>query len=289
MRPPQDAPLGAWRRSALLTAVGVATVAAGCAVISTDPDVAVSIEAAPLAFPAIALGDSLRDTLGVAQPVRAIVRNSSGESIADSSIRYLYRQQDIDSALVVDSVTGHVVARALPSSSLVQIAARFGNTLQVLIPVRVTQAPDTVFQVGAAEVRVFIPLPGEVAVDENSAEVVVRVQSRDSTDALQNTSDWLVEFTVVDPPNPTNDTTASVFLIEVASARPSRLDTTTNGDASRRVRVRPREIEVPDTVAVQALVRRRGELIAGAPVTIRVPVVSRDTSTTTDTSGTRQR
>jgi hypothetical protein len=257
-----------------------------CADVSTDPAVAASIEAAPLAFPSIAIGDSLRDEAGVAQPIVALARNANGEVIEDAPIRYLYLQAARDSALTIDSVTGHIVAERLPSGSPVQIAARFGTALQVLIPVRVSNAPDTVFRTDDASIVGFVPDTGSRGVDQNSAAVEVQVRYRDANDAFQNVGDWLVRFSLVYPENPSNDTTAAVFLIGAETARPSQLDTTAStGLASRRVRVRPALFpasgKLRDTVVVEARVFRRGDAVQGSPLTILVPVASPSTRGTT--------
>jgi hypothetical protein len=91
---------------------------------------------------------------------------------------------------------------------------------------------------------------------------------------------WLVSFRLVKPANPTNDTTKAVFLVD-EQLRASVVDTTTaEGNAARRVRVRPvgfpvaqGNARVTDTVIVEATARYRGQLVRGAPVRVLVPVV----------------
>lgn len=263
-------------------AMSVCAAVAACAQIGTDPSVPASIEAAPLAFPAIAIGDSLRDTLGVAQPVRALVRNIQGDVIADAPIRFLYVQAGRDTAVVVDSITGHVRVLEQPAAGPVQIAARFENALQVLIPLRVTRQPDTVFRTESVRIVGFVPDTGRKGADENSAAVTVRVQYRDANAALQNVGDWLVRFVVVQPANPANDTTLAAFLMN-DNARPMSLDTTdAAGLASRRLRMRPDMLFPPgsptsDTIVVEARLWKRGVPVPGAPVRIAVPVFSPST------------
>jgi len=269
-------------RALWLGAISACVVAGACAQIGTDPSTPASIEAAPLAFPSIALGDSLRDTLGAARAVRALVRNIQGDVIEDAPIRYLYVQADRDTALEVDSITGHVRVLKRPASGPVQIAARFASALQVLIPLRITNPPDTVSRSDSTRIVGFVPDTGRRGADENSAAVSVRVQSRDLTGAAQNVGDWLVRFVVVQPSNPANDTTLAAFLMD-DNARPMSLDTTdTQGLASRRLRMRPGILfptgaPVSDTVVVEARIWRRGVPVPGAPVRIRVPVFSPST------------
>lgn len=257
--------------------VSAIVIAAACAEIGTDPLVAASIEAAPLAFPSVAVGDSMRDTLGVAQPVRALARNMRGDVIEDAPVRYLYLQSERDSAVEVDSVTGHVRVLKQPGGQ-VQIAARLGSSLQVLIPLRISTEPDTAFRTDSARLVGFVPDTGRRGADSNSVAVSVRVQHRGESDAMQNVGDWIVRFVIVDPANPTNDTTASVFLVN-ENGRPSRIDTTdATGTASRRVRIRPLEYPaggtLVDTVEVEAMIWKRGLPVLGAPVRILVRVSS---------------
>ncbi len=266
-------------RAWLLGMVSVCVVAAACAQIGTDPTVPASIEAVPLASPAIAIGDSLRDIAGDAQPVRALVRNIDGDVIEDAPIRYLYVQFDRDSALEVDSVTGHVRVIKQPLSGPVQIAARFENALQVLIPLRITNEPDTVVQAGSDSIVGFVPDTGRRGADQNSAPVSVRVRYFDANETLQNVQDWVVQFEVIEPANPTNDTTLAAFFMNDI-ARPMTFDTTdASGVASRRLRMRselvfPDTTLLRDTVVVEARVWRKGAPVPGAPLRILVPVAS---------------
>jgi hypothetical protein len=250
----------------------LAVAVVGCADINTDPAVPASIELGAQAFPSIAVGDSLRDTLGVARPLRALLRNLRGDVIEDAPVRFLSR----DAALVVDSVTGHAFAVSRPSGGNVQVAARFEQALQALQSIRISREPDAVTRLDSARIDSLLAdgTPGALAA--NRAEIAVRASWRDTAGAVQPSTDWLVRFAVVEPANPRNDTTAAVFLIDdVGRAR--QLDTTdTNGRASRFIRVRaslfPGAGVVEDTVVVEALVRRRGQSVPAEPLRIRVPV-----------------
>lgn len=259
-------------RLALLAALGVGLASVACAEIGTDPAVPASIEIARFPFPSVAVGDSLRDTLGVAVPLRAIVRNISGDVIEDAPVRFLSR----DPKLLVDSISGHVYALELPSTNPVNVAARFEQSLQILAQLRVTNAPDTAFRTDTASLPRLVSEGIIGAADSNTVAVEVRVQFKGEADALQNVNAWLVRFAVVRPANLGNDTAAAVYLVD-DRGRASQLDTTgTNGVASRRVRVRssrfPASGVTVDTIEVQAAVMRRGAAVPGAPVRILVPV-----------------
>lgn len=247
-------------------------LATGCADLSNDPTVASSLEFARLPFPSVAIGDSLRDTLGVAHPVRAIARTLGGEEIAEAPLRYTVRE----SAVAIDSLTGHLVPGATLTPGEVNVIARFAESLQVATRLRITRAPDTAARTDDASLTTSPGAIGQNAVELNSVAFEVRVQSRDNAGALAGTADWLVRFALVRPANPGNDTTAAVFLIDDNDRR-SQFDTTaSSGLASRRIRVRADRFPAPgvavDTVEVDAAVMRRGQPVPGAPVRIRIPV-----------------
>ncbi len=271
--------LSAWRFSACKRAALVLASAIGvgaCEQIGSDPSVPASIEAAPQAFPSVAIGDTLRDTLGVVQPLRVILRNINGDVIENPPIRFLYVQSGRDSALEVDSVSGVVSAIRRPTGNVVQIAARFEEAIQILIPIRVTNEPSTAFASGTPSIKGFVPDTGVIGNAENSVPLEVQVQYRDSLSRLQNVSDWLVRFAVVKPDNLSNDRTRSVFLVD-DNFRASQIDTTGgNGTATRRLRIRPSLFPASgvaiDTVEVEAMIFRRGQPVAGAPIRIFVPV-----------------
>ncbi len=268
--------LHAYKLGALLLATALGTAA--CATIDTDPSVPASIEAPPQAFPSIAIGDVLRDTLGVAQPLRVILRNIDGDVIENPPIRFLYVQAERDSALEVDAESGLVRVIKRPTGTTTQIAARFEEAIQILIPIRVTNEPTTASQTGSPSIKGFFPDTGAQGNAENSTPLEVRVQYVDTLGALANVSDWLVRFAVVEPDNRLNDNTQPVYLVD-DNFRASQVDTTeSNGTATRRLRIRqalfPAGGAAIDTVVVEAVVFARGQQVTGGPIRIVIPVCS---------------
>ena len=261
----------------ITVAVAVATA---CADVGTGPDVPAAIELPPFAFPTIVVGDTLRDSLGAVAPIKAIVRNSSGDIIADAKPSYLYADFTRDSAFWVDSVKGIVVARAKVTAG--RLAARIGSSLQVLRTLSSTVRPDTAVLGSAPPALIVSLLPdtGRTRAEGNTTGgVSVQLRNLQETTPV-GVDGWLVSFRLVKPTNPTNDTTKGVFLVD-EQLRASMLDTTSSeGTASRRVRVRPASFPVPqgsarvtDTVIVEATARYRGQLVRGAPVRVLVQVV----------------
>lgn len=267
-------------RILLVGGIVAVVAAAACADVGTGPEVPASIELPPFAFPTVVVGDTLRDSLGVVAPIKAIVRNSSGDIIADAKPSYLYADLNRDSAFLVDTVKGIVVARAKVTAG--RLAARIGSSLQVTRPLIATVRPDTALT-GPAPASLLVSLlpdTGRTRAEGNtSAELQLFLQNRQGTSST-GVHGWIVSFRLVKPANPTNDTTKAVFLVD-EQLRASVVDTTTpEGSASRRVRVRPASFPVPqgsarvtDTVIVEATARYRGQLVRGAPVRVFVQVV----------------
>ena len=248
-----------------------------CAEIGTNPETPAAIELPPFPSPSVVVGDTLRDLDGNVAPITAIVRNIRGDVIGNAEVRYLYADFARDTALQIDPVTGIVFADRAASGEA-RIAARVGNTLQVLRTLTVTLRPDSM----DAQARIIallttvVPDTGREAAGRNTSQgMQVNVRHRPAAGGVSPVNAWPVRYRIVSPANLTNDTTAAVFLVD-DQGRPSALDTTnTGGSAVRRVRVRaalfPTSFAV-DSVIVEATASYRGAPLAGAPVRFAVPV-----------------
>lgn len=263
-------------------ALALLMTASACADVTLAPDEAATIEFINLLAPAAALGDTLRDVDGVPAPVRAIVRNQQGDVLTDAVVRYTYADAARDSALFVDSLRGFVVSvRPLTGSgTTARIAARVGGSLQVLRTVLVTVRPDSADRAGAAAIdtlRATLPDTGTAGATANTSRAVsVTVRHVDSL--VTPVPNWLVKYELVQPANPGNDSTKSVFLVNDVRGV-SDLDTTdAAGVASRFVRVRTSQLPaetVLDSAVVRVSVTYRGRPVRGAPFRIVVPITRR--------------
>jgi len=252
---------------------------AGCSQIGVDPEEPAAIELSALPFPAVVIGDSLRNGDGVATPVQAIVRNIRGEIIDNANVTYVYAEYNRDSALTVDPSTGFVTAVKKPEGEA-RIAARIGSALQVLRPIRVTLRPDSLDRDGEPEpVQLTTTLPdtNRASAQSNTTQAInvdVRHISDDMT--TEPVADWVVTYTLVHPANPANDSTFSAFLVN-ESGRASSIDTTSStGVAARQVRIRASQFPPdgnPDSIVVEASASYRGTALRGAPVRVVIPVL----------------
>ncbi|MBU6365622.1 MAG: hypothetical protein KJT01_05375 [Gemmatimonadetes bacterium] len=242
------------------------------------PDLPASIEWTPFPAPAVVVGDTLRTEAGGVARVRAIVRNTAGDTLTGAVATYLYADFNRDSALLVDS-TGLVRAVKKPRGDA-RLAARAGASLQVLRPLVVTGRPDSAAGTGPSALLVLNPADtGRTAAGANtSGTLSVTVRTLASATSVEPVTGWLVRYEVLRPANPANDTTRGAWLVD-DNGRPTAVDTTdTGGNASRKVRVRPSVFPGAagtDTVVVQAVVRYRGVPVRGAPVRLVVPVQRR--------------
>jgi hypothetical protein len=233
-----------------------------CAEVGTDPSVPVAIEIDAPPLPSIAAGDSLRDTLGVIQPIVARALNSRNEVIADAPITFVAVRND--SVVAVDSASGRIAGLR---AGVAEVVARVGGLQSVRLSIRVTGEPDTVYAATLIDtVRYGIA-------DDTAHALVVRVE-RDTTvngrDTVALVPFWRVRYTIVDPPDLAANTDTNRVYIADLSNRLSRVDTTdaTEG-ASRRIRF-PLAV-VSDTaqrtfVTEVVVLRANGTPLPGSPI-----------------------
>jgi hypothetical protein len=219
--------------------IGLAAVHA-CAEVGTDPEVAVAIEIDPPTLPAIAEGDSLRDTLGAVQPIVARALNSRNEVIAGAPIRFFALRND-SAVIAVDSATGTVAGLRTGSADVV---AHVAGLQSVRLPVRVTPAPDTVYAVSPLVDSVFFGIADDTA--RALVVTVARQATVNNRDTLLPVPLWRVRYTIVDPPDLATNTDTTRAYIADASNRLSRVDTTDAGEGARR-RIRFPVAVVSDT------------------------------------------
>jgi hypothetical protein len=216
----------------LCVLVAVGSVYA-CTEVGTDPNVPVAIEIDPLQLPAIAAGDSLRDTLGVVRPISARALNSRNEVIPGAPIRFLALRND-SAIIAVDSATGAVAGLRVGDADVV---ARIGGLQSVRLLVRVTLSPDTVYAMAMSPLidSVLYSLADDTA--RTLAVTVAQHATVNGRDTLLPVPSWRVRYTIVEPPDLAANTDTTRVYIANESNRLSRVDTTSATEgASRRIR-----------------------------------------------------
>jgi hypothetical protein len=217
------------KRSWIARSAIVLGIVAACTEVGTDPAVPVAIEIDPPLVPAVAVGDTLRDTLGVPAPIVARALNSRNEVIADAPITFVVLPND--SILGVDRETGIVVGNVVGQADVV---AQVAGLQSVRLPVRVTHRPDTVFTDSALVDSVLYGIGVDTA-----RSLVVRVLGRVTVggrDTLVAVEHWRARYTITSPSELAENTDTTRVYIANDANRLSRVDTTDASGARRRIR-----------------------------------------------------
>ncbi|CAN5639469.1 hypothetical protein BH23GEM1_BH23GEM1_02500 [soil metagenome] len=234
-------------------------LAAGCTDVDTGPNVATSLEFATLPFPAVVAGDTLRDTSGMAAPLRARAFNSANEEIVDAPVRYF----DLEGVVTVDSATGILVAGPAPDTAA-RIIALVGAIQSPPLRLSVVPRPDSVAPSGTIDTLRYSVID---STQNLSGGLAVRVVHRGATGDVPVRA-WIVTFALETP----SDSTLARIVAD--NDRSSSADTTAaDGIASRRVRLSPAGLtSASDSIVVLARVRYRGMHVAGSPLRLVLPV-----------------
>jgi hypothetical protein len=246
----------------------VAVVALGVAALScgdgkTGPDVPLAIEFHPPQLPSMVVGDSLRDTLGNVDSLRAIVFNSSGDTIQDAPLRYVHA--DTTHIVSIDSVSGKALALDTGQARVV------AQTSALQSP------PETLFVVPAPDLFTNTT-PLQDTLDFTSVR-------RDTLFALTVTlksgddpvSHYRIEYRFVYPAE-LNDEDSTRVLLSDENRKFSLVDTTgvgasVAGTATRFLRISPFAHNLNDTVVVEARAFLPNHTpVSGSPLRFKVLV-----------------
>ncbi len=240
-----------------------------CSDLTSVPGGAQSLAIDSLPFPAVVVGDTLRDTLGVAAPISAKVYNGANVIIPGAPVRFL----SLDTGVVIDSVTG--VLRGLNRRTGVRILASVAGLQTSPKLLGVANRPDTASNPDSVHRLVYVTVPRTDAA--NSYALHVKVGSLPlvpgTTSADSVVEGWLVRFAVTRAPvNAVDSTQLGGGIINTPWAV-----TDATGLASKVLRVVPTlGSRIRDTALVQATVTYRGVNVKGSPFTIVIPLAPKD-------------
>ncbi|MEO8564650.1 MAG: hypothetical protein ABI601_21425, partial [bacterium] len=131
----------------VLVGAGLAVAALSCGEVPTLPDGIAYISTVILPAPAVALGDTLRDSTGKATPVRIFAFGATGDTIESISPSFVVITAPGKSVTVGE--TGFVIGDSVRSA---QIVGRVGERLQTApVALDVVRQPDSL--AAAAETR----------------------------------------------------------------------------------------------------------------------------------------
>ena len=241
------------RRSGVLAAV----LAIACTEVSTDPNAVVAVQFDGSAYPSIVAADSLRDSLGALQPLRATGLNFKGDVV--NGAQFVFSSPD---TVLRVFETGNVFAtRRKTDTSPARVFATAGTLQSVPDSLYIVQRADSLKSTKQADTILFDPAQGGgTSPDPTTPFGVFGDTAAGKPKAA--VPFWLVSFqlryhgTTIQPTD-----TSFAYTFEVNAAKTARVrtyvDTTDpTGVASRRVFVRT--LSVPeDTVVLIATIHRR--------------------------------
>lgn len=254
------------RRSLYLTSitVGLVIAVAACIDLTTDPNEIVAIEFDPLPAPAIVIGDSLRDSVGVATPLSGKLIDGAGQTVTETPLVFLTRDTTVD--VKADGTTiAHLTtgpARLFATGAGLQSIDRI---------IDVVPPPDTTFGEGTPDTLMLI-VPDDPTVNVSAA---LRFHVNTKTGTGGGVKSWIVRYTLSYQGQAVVPGDTSLLFLANDAGRPAYVDTTdASGVASTKVRFKVVQGRIPllDSIFVTATLSYRGALVPGAPVRMVVPV-----------------
>lgn len=237
--------------------IATAVAAAGCTDISTDPNAVLSLQFDSLPAPAVAVGDTLRDTLGVVVHPVVHAFNFQGDEIVPAPVFFV----SPDSGVTVDSASGVIVGDSLRSTPA-RIVASVG-TLQAIQKVAVTLRPDLIAAVNGVDTLEYSILD---ETKDTSSALTVSLQHGVAGDSAVGL--WIVSFAIV------SQHKAGLVELVNNAGKPSAVDTTdASGIAGRKIQLHPVNLDSStqvDSVIVNATAKFRGAPVSGSPVRLVV-------------------
>jgi hypothetical protein len=246
-----------------LVGAAIAVVALSCGEVPTEPNGIAYISPVLLPSPAVAVGDTLRDSLGRAAPLRIVGIGNAGDTIAGLTPTY-----------VVTTVPGKTITFAPgdfvigDSVRAVQIVGRVGDRLQTpAVTLDVVQQPDSI---GAAtDTFAVFPVPG-AGVVTSSVPLGVTVSSG-ATGTRAGVKSILVRYRITNVyPADASIPDTTLVLVDASnrfadSTGLTAVDTTDDsGNASRSIRSVPFGF---DSVEISATANDlKGVPLRGSPI-----------------------
>ncbi|MBK7905310.1 MAG: hypothetical protein IPJ78_01970 [Gemmatimonadetes bacterium] len=248
-------------RRAVLAACAALGIAVACADLGTGLDEVSYIAFDRIPYPALIAGDTMRDSLGAAAPLRASAFDAGGREITGAAFTYL----TLDTGVTIDA-DGFLRATTRRDGT-VRLVASFNGLQTDDRTVRVTRRPDSLLTSGATALSLSYVIP-DVAATNISPELRVSLVSRDTVGVGPAVGGWLVRWTTVHGTDTLGVTDTTLVALQTANGARRSTDTTAaDGSASRRLRVFANRLTVAvDSFVVLADVRLHGVRVPGSPV-----------------------
>jgi hypothetical protein len=244
----------------VLVGAGLIVAALSCGEVPTLPDGIAYITSVLLPSPAVAIGDTLRDSTGKATPIRIYSIGNNGDTIAGVTPTFVVTTVPGKSVHITDA--GYVIGDSLRTA---QIVGQVGSRLQTPpVPLDVVLQPDSIAAVTTGHV-VLTAVGSEVLVVSNPLQAIVT-----SGVAKTPVKSIIVRYRVSRwfPAAFTFPDTTLVLLDDAnrfqGDGRSSTDTTDASGNASRKVRTLPLGF---DSLEITASANNlKGVPLPGSPV-----------------------
>lgn len=257
----------------LLVGAALLSAVVSCFDLTVDPSQIGSIEFVAPSLPSMIVGDTLRDSLGVAESLVAKVFTSDGKEVTgspatfvatDSVVLIVAGNRVVSKRRVAGTATDFVTgtAKLFASVGSLQSAVRF---------LEIINRPDSLAPNSALQDTILYFEPRTGTLDDSLTSVGVLV--RDTTGAPARAV--VVSFRIVRRGVALTATDTGTYALINDNSRPSRTDTTdATGVASRRIRFRARAGTVTrDTIMVQASVSVARKMLKNSPLSFLLVVL----------------
>lgn len=232
--------------------LGAAWLLTSCREVPAPEGDVLSVSRVLLPSPGLVVGDTMRDSLGVAAPLRVIAYRADGQP-ADPQPTATFVSLDTGAHLATGSAF-LIGDDAGTSVRLVGTVAGLRTQTEIAV---VTQRPDTLVAADSTRhTKRFSLLTDEIAI--NSAELNVIVQHRNGT-AVTGVDAVIVRYAIVRALPAVPDKGPTIVL--VSGSVPSSRDTTSGGGRAARVaqlRNFTFSSALPDSAIVNATASHRG-------------------------------
>jgi hypothetical protein len=246
-------------RGPLVVAVVAAMAFVACTEVGTDPNAVVAVRFDGSAYPSIVAGDSLRDSLGTLQPVRATGLNYKGEPVAGAAFVF----SSPDTVLRVFANGNIFATRRKPDGTPARVFATIGSLQSQPDTLSIVPRADSIKAVKDVDTVRIVNGTGSNFANPNQFTVFGDTVAGAPKMTIQG---WLVSFQLLYRGallSPTDTSKAYTFIPikrdTTSFRKPSFVDSTdAAGKVERSVAVRDISTSVPeDTIFLIATARAR--------------------------------
>jgi hypothetical protein len=235
---------------ALFTLLTFTAIALACTKIPTDADSLLSFRVDPLPSPAVVVGDTLRDSLGVVRPITVSAFNFQGAEIESPGARFVAA----DRGIRVDSVSGIVIGDSVRTGA--RIIVKVG-AIQAPVQIAVSLRPDSAAPLNSRDSLLYSLTDTTVNVSNAMGLTLLHGKGTDSA-----VVGYRVSFRLISPAG------TIAQLVNDNGATGTTADTTdASGNATRRIKLNVAQLtSASDSVVVLASTSYRGVAVRGSPV-----------------------